>query len=43
MTLPNQPGLAEIPAQDGGPGSDILSDGLKLQTIGDNSTVQDGS
>ena len=28
------PGIAEIPALDGGPGRDIINEGLKLQTIG---------
>ncbi len=30
----SHPWLTEIPAPDGGPGSDITNEGLKLQTIG---------
>ncbi len=30
----NHPWLTEIPAPDGGPGSDITNEGLKLQTKG---------
>ena len=30
----SHPGLAEIPALDGGPGSDVIKEGLKLETIG---------
>ncbi len=32
--LTYHPWLTEIPAPDGGPGSDITNEGLKLQTIG---------